>query len=140
MQKNEDLVFINRVITQKPHKAFTRLVDKYQSGIRHFLRRLNAGDYHMVEDLSQETFIIAFEKIHQYKSIGSFNAWLHTIAYRLFIKNQKSGNKIYHPYPQQNTFNNNGLEADVYAEQLMLVKYKTTGCVNIVLCSRHESH
>ncbi|MFK8013238.1 MAG: RNA polymerase sigma factor [Marinicellaceae bacterium] len=136
-----DLVLISQVINNKNHQAFACLVEKYQSGIRHFLRRLNAGDYHAAEDLSQETFIIAFEKIHQYQSKGSFNSWLHTIAYRLFIKNICKANfQSYQIELHEQISENKALDADVYAEQLMKLLNPKQRVVITLSCAIGMSH
>ncbi len=119
---NQDTVLslVNRVISQNDHTAFSRLVSMHQSQIRHFLRRLTAGNHALADDLSQEAFLLAYQKIHQYRSKGSFSAWLHTIAYRLFLKSIKPVYTVCFDAEQHAAKDNNlGQDADIYAEQLM---------------------
>ena len=138
--QHNDLTLISQVINNN-QQAFALLVEKYQSGIRHFLRRLNAGDYHAAEDLAQETFIIAYQKIHQYQSKGSFNSWLHTIAYRLFIKNISKANiQSYQLELHEQSIDNNALDADVYAEQLMALLNPKQRVVITLSCAQGMSH
>lgn len=138
---NNDLALISQVINNKSHQAFSRLVEKYQSGIRHFLRRLNTGDYHGAEDLAQETFLIAYQKIHQFKSTGNFNSWLHTIAYRLFIKNLNKVNiQSYQLELHEQSMDNKAIDADVYAEQLMKLLNPKQRVVITLSCAQGMSH
>ncbi len=62
--------------------AFGRLILAHQDRVRAFLgARLR--DHHQVDDLSQECFIIAFNKLEQYRDDASFSAWLRSIAHNL---------------------------------------------------------
>lgn len=67
------------------------LVRTHQHGIRHFLRRLTAGDHAWADDLAQEVFIRAYQKLSSYRADASFSTWLHSIAYRYFLNQQRKG-------------------------------------------------
>jgi RNA polymerase sigma-70 factor, ECF subfamily len=69
--------------------AFGSLIRDYQSRIRAFLLRLNAGDHALADDLAQETFLEAFRKIAQYRGDGAFVGWLYRIAYSRFLMNRR---------------------------------------------------
>ena len=84
-----DLELVSRTANEGNKEAFARLVERHQSRIRQFLRRLTAGDWHSADDLAQETFLQAYRKIHQFKASGSFSAWLHSIAWRKFLSWQR---------------------------------------------------
>lgn len=58
---------------------FGELVERYQSSIGRYLFRLT-GDYHTAQDLTQDTFIKAFEGIAATGPGLSFKAWLFRIA------------------------------------------------------------
>ena len=45
---------------------------------------------HLVDDLAQETFIKALEKLHQVRDSSRLRAWLNGIAYREFLMWQRS--------------------------------------------------
>jgi RNA polymerase sigma-70 factor (ECF subfamily) len=81
-----DLELVARVTSSNDQAAFQLLVERHQSAIRGFLRRLLTGDYGTADDLAQETFLMAYRKMHTLKSGGSFVAWLHSIAYRQFLQ------------------------------------------------------
>jgi RNA polymerase sigma-70 factor (ECF subfamily) len=62
--------------------AFARLVTMHQARVYNFLlRRLGRTDD--AEDVTQETFIRAWERIHRYDPSYRFTTWLLTIAARL---------------------------------------------------------
>jgi RNA polymerase sigma-70 factor (ECF subfamily) len=65
--------------------AFTKLVKAHEIGIRSFLAaRLN--NYFESDDLAQETFIIAYNKLNEFDINRPFRPWLKGIAYNL-LKN-----------------------------------------------------
>lgn len=61
--------------------AFGRLVERHQRAVRAFLRRA-CGDPSEAEDLAQETFILAWEKIGAFRGDSSVRSWLCGIAWR----------------------------------------------------------
>jgi len=79
-----DAELIALVIAGKDQRAFGALVARYQSPVRAVLMRLcrNAA---LADDLSQETFLKAYNKISAYSGSGSFKAWLCRIAYNEFL-------------------------------------------------------
>ena len=62
--------------------AFARLVQQHQSVISGLLFS-STGDFHKSEDLAQETFLIAWNKLGELKNDADFLAWLCTIARNL---------------------------------------------------------
>lgn len=69
-------------------KAFSRLVQMHQAKLRSFLLRLSQN-HALSDDLAQETFLLAFRKLHSYSAKGSFSAWLFQIAYRCFLEHKR---------------------------------------------------
>ncbi len=141
MNQDTVLSLVNRVVTSNDHAAFARLLTMHQSQIRHFLRRLTAGNHALADDLSQETFLLAYQKIHQYTSKGSFSAWLHTIAYRLFLKSIDKVQTVCFDVElhAQNT-HADAIDADIYAEQLMQVLNPKERVVMTLSCAVGMSH
>ncbi|EKE83714.1 RNA polymerase sigma factor [Idiomarina xiamenensis] len=84
-----DQALITRVIVNDDHHAFATLVRKYQRPIRLFLRRLTAGDHALADDLAQDVFIASYNKLSSYRAEATFNTWLHSIAYRLFLNEKR---------------------------------------------------
>ena len=60
-------------------EAFGFLVDKYKSSLYAFIYA-RVGDFHDAEDLTQEVFLNAYEKLGTLKRWDNFFAWLYSIA------------------------------------------------------------
>lgn len=69
--------------------AFGALVTLHQGRVRGFLRRL-CRDHSNADDLAQESFLLAWRKLKDYRAQGSFSAWLCSIAYRCFLQSRRS--------------------------------------------------
>jgi RNA polymerase sigma-70 factor, ECF subfamily len=63
--------------------SFEQLLRRFQTPVLQFLR--HRGSLADAEDLTQETFLRAFEKLHHYDRRWTFAAWLFTIARRTSI-------------------------------------------------------
>ena len=118
-----DLELVAQAANSANKDAFARLVERHQSRIRQFLRRLTAGDWHTADDLAQDTFVLAYKKIHQFRATGTFNAWLHTIAWRLFISwKRKQAKQAEVPMLEEFAVDKgNALHAEMTAQRLMRV-------------------
>ena len=84
-----DSELVARVTGSGDQAAFQQLVERYQAAVRGFLRRLLAGDHGTADDLAQDTFLMAYNKLHTLKSGSSLNSWLHSIAYRQFLQHNR---------------------------------------------------
>ncbi|MGJ8662984.1 MAG: RNA polymerase sigma factor [Marinicella sp.] len=145
MNQDTILSLVNRVVNNNDHAAFSRLVQIHQSMIRHFLRRLTAGNTCLAEDLSQEAFLLAFQKIHQFSSKGTFSAWLHTIAYRLFLKSINNIQTVDFDQDKHSQLidlqsTSSTTDADIYAEQLMAILNYKERVVITLSCAAGMSH
>ena len=74
-----------RVAISGDQAAFTLLVERHQTPIRNYLRRLMVNDDSGADDLAQDTFIAAYQKISTWKNTAKFTTWLHKIAYFKFL-------------------------------------------------------
>lgn len=54
--------------------------------VRAQLRRLLHGDEAMADDLAQETFLLAWRKLHQFRGEARLSTWLYRIAYSCFLQ------------------------------------------------------
>lgn len=72
--------------------AFTYLVEKYKEMVYAVALKVlgNAAD---AEDVAQESFIKAYQRIGDFKKASKFSTWLYTIAYRSALYH-KRGNAI----------------------------------------------
>lgn len=70
-------------------EAFSRLVDRHQQAVRAFLRRA-CGDWALADDLAQECFLTAWDRIGRLRAGASVRAWLCGIAYRKHLTVRRS--------------------------------------------------
>jgi RNA polymerase sigma factor (sigma-70 family) len=81
--KNEDAQLINRFLAGD-EGAFTTLVKKHQKSV-HALVWRKVGDFHIAEEITQDTFLKAYQKLATLKNPNQFAGWLYVIADRLCI-------------------------------------------------------
>lgn len=79
---DEDLVAL--VLAARDRDAFGELVRRHQALVRAMLMRM-CRNHAQADDLAQDTFIRAFNKIEGFKGEGTFKAWLCRIAYTEFL-------------------------------------------------------
>ena len=80
MQPN-DTELIQRTL-DGDQTAFTRLVEKYQKGI-HALAWRKIGDFHIAQEITQDTFLRAYERLSTLKDHSRFPGWIYVIASHL---------------------------------------------------------
>ena len=76
--KNNDAQLIQRVL-KGDDTAFSVLVKKYQKPV-HALVWRKIGDFHIAEDITQDTFLKAYQKLSTLKEPQRFASWLYVIA------------------------------------------------------------
>ena len=76
--KNSDLQLIHLTL-DGDDAAFTELVEKYQKQV-HALVWRKIGDFHIAEEITQDTFLKAYQKLASLKKSQSFSSWLYVIA------------------------------------------------------------
>ena len=81
--KNEDAQLINRFLTGD-ESAYTALVKKYQKSV-HALAWRKVGDFHIAEELTQDTFLKVYQKLGTLKNPNQFAGWLYVTADRVCI-------------------------------------------------------
>ncbi len=64
--------------------AFGFLVEKYKGAV-HALAYRKIGDFHIAEDITQDTFLKAYQKLSTLKRHENFSGWLYVIAARCCI-------------------------------------------------------
>ena len=80
MEQN-DAQLIQRIL-QGDQEAFTPLVKKYQKGV-HTLVWRKIGDFHIAQEITQDTFLKAYQKLGTLKNYNQFPGWLYVIAANL---------------------------------------------------------
>ncbi len=76
--KNSDAQLIHRVLNGDEN-AFSELVKRYQKQV-HALAWRKIGDFHIAEEITQDTFLRAYQKLRTLKKPQRFASWLYVIA------------------------------------------------------------
>ena len=90
MKEREDYLIISDVLNGDMD-AYAVLVKRYQKQIFGLMKRLTLNEEDAL-DLTQETFIKAYNKLENFKPSGNFFAWLYTIGInnaRDFLRKRK---------------------------------------------------
>ena len=78
--KNDDVELIQYSLTGDEN-AFAQLVRKYQKQV-HALAWRKVGDFHVAEEITQDTFLRVYKKLSTLKDPNRFAGWLYRIAAR----------------------------------------------------------
>ncbi|RKU09711.1 hypothetical protein C6501_15010 [Candidatus Poribacteria bacterium] len=78
--KNEDVELVHRILAGD-ETAFVSLVEKYQKQV-HALAWRKIGDFHIAEEITQDTFLKVYQKLATLKDPNQFSGWLYVIATR----------------------------------------------------------
>ena len=92
MSFGEDHELIARVVSAQDTAAFGELVRRHQSQVRNFLRKL-AGDVTLADDLAQDCFIHAWDKLQTFSGRGTFIGWLLKVAYTTFLQSRRKSKR-----------------------------------------------
>ena len=76
--ENDDVQLIQRTLSGDD-TAFSALMKKYQRSV-HALAWRKIGDFHIAEDITQETFLKAYQRLSTLKEPQSFASWLYVIT------------------------------------------------------------
>ena len=77
----DDVQLIYKVLSGDD-EAFTTLVRKHQKGV-HALAWRRIGDFHLAEEIAQDTFLRAYKGLPKLKNPSQFSGWLYVITNRL---------------------------------------------------------
>lgn len=88
-QARVDQALVARVLLADDRRAFEQLLRRHQGLVRAQLRRLLKGDHARADELAQETFLLAWRRLHQFRGDARFSTWLHRIAYTCFLQSRR---------------------------------------------------
>jgi RNA polymerase sigma-70 factor (ECF subfamily) len=80
------------VVAQQDAAAFGELVRRHQSQVRNFLRKLTR-DFTLADDLAQDAFLHAWDKLHTFGGQGTFIGWLLKVAYTTFLQSKRKSKR-----------------------------------------------
>jgi RNA polymerase sigma-70 factor (ECF subfamily) len=73
--------------------AFGELVRRHGSAVRGLLRRMGAAPSE-ADDVAQDAFLIAFERIGEFRGQGAFAAWVRKIGARQYLRRLQKERRI----------------------------------------------
>ena len=79
-------------MAQHDSAAFGELVRRHQSQVRNFLRKLTR-EINLADDLAQDAFLHAWDKLHTYTGRGTFIGWLLKVAYTTFLQSKRKSSR-----------------------------------------------
>lgn len=88
-EARSDQALVARALLTGDARAFEQLVRRHQGMVRAQLRRLLHDDTARADDLAQETFLLAWRKLHQFRGEARFATWLYRIAYFCFLQSER---------------------------------------------------
>ena len=88
----DDTRLVAAAVASQDTAAYGELIRRHQSQVRNFLRKL-AGDYTLADDLAQDCFIHAWDKLQTYSGKGSFIGWLLKVAYTTFLQSKRKSKR-----------------------------------------------
>jgi len=90
--EGEDQYLVTLAVASQDTTAFGELIRRHQSQVRNFLRKL-AADPSEADDLAQEAFLHAWDKLQTYSGRGSFIGWLLKVAYTTFLQSKRKSKR-----------------------------------------------
>ena len=83
MEREDDVQLIHAVLSGDD-SAFNTLVEKHQKSV-HALAWRKIGDFHYAEEITQDTFLRAYQNLSTLRDPSQFLGWLYVIANRLCL-------------------------------------------------------
>ena len=74
--------------------AFGELVRRHATPVRALLRRMGA-EPSAADDVAQDAFLAAYERIGEFRGQGAFAGWVKRIAARLYLKRVKRADRLW---------------------------------------------
>ncbi len=96
--------------------AFGFLVDKYKAAV-HALAYRKLGDFHHAEEITQDTFLKAYQKLSTLRDPRRFSGWLYVIAARLCLSWQRKERPYTHAIDNRETAEMNSMAVAKYTDQ-----------------------
>ena len=78
--KNDDVELVHNILSGDS-TAFNTLVEKYQKNV-HAIAWQRIGDFHIAEEITQDVFLQAYDKLSTLKDPNKFARWLYVITKR----------------------------------------------------------
>ena len=91
---SSDADLILAVLERGDRRAFGVLVERHQSRVRTVLRRLTRGDAGLADDLAQETFLLAWRNLKNFRFEARFSTWIYRIAFNAWQSEARKRHEV----------------------------------------------
>jgi RNA polymerase sigma factor (sigma-70 family) len=119
--KSDDVELIQRILTGD-EAAFANLIRKYEQEIHAYaLRRI--GDFHIAEDMTQETFLRVHQNLKTLSDPTQFRRWLYRIVNNLCIAWHRKNRLRTQPLEETHI---SEIETEVYSRYVATEQAKTS--------------
>ena len=115
-----DSDLIARVQVGNDRNAFAELVRRHQSPLRASIRKMTNGQIELSDDVAQETFILAWQKIKLFRYEAKFSTWLYRIAFNVWQSEVRKKHEVLldnefmpEPEPVQCEASHTGMKRDL---------------------------
>jgi RNA polymerase sigma factor (sigma-70 family) len=88
-QHDEDADLVEKT-RNGDHVAFERLYRRHRDRIYALMWRLCGGDHALAEDMLQEAFVRAWEKLDSFRGEALFATWLHRLSANVALSDRRS--------------------------------------------------
>ena len=89
---NSDETLVAKAAALRDTRSFDVLVDRHQSRVRAYLRRMTREPA-LADDLAQECFLHAWDKLQTFSGRGSCIGWLLKVAYTTFLQSKRKSKR-----------------------------------------------
>ncbi|QWT21096.1 sigma-70 family RNA polymerase sigma factor [Bacillus sp. NP157] len=89
-----DQALVARVLLGDDRRAFEQLVRRHQGMVRAQLGRLCHGDMAAADDIAQETFLLVWRKLDQFRQQAKFSTWVYRVAYTCFLQSRRKSSVV----------------------------------------------
>ncbi|MDD3895347.1 MAG: sigma-70 family RNA polymerase sigma factor [Syntrophomonadaceae bacterium] len=119
--------------------AFEELVDKYKKSVFAIVYRI-IGQYQEAEDITQEVFLIVYEKLYQFDMGKKFAPWIHKIAVNTTISALRKKKKAINVNFDETYIQDNTSGSDVDDPQTIFERTELSQFINEVIMELPENY
>lgn len=119
--------------------AFEELVDKYKKSVFTIVYRI-IGQYQEAEDITQEVFLIVYEKLYQFDVGKKFAPWIHRIAVNTTITALRKKKKVVNVMFDETYIQDNVTGSDLDDPQVIFERNELSSFINEVIMELPENY
>jgi len=119
--------------------AFEELVNRYKKSVFTIVYRI-IGQYQQAEDITQEVFLIVYEKLYQFDVGKKFAPWIHRIAVNTTITALRKKKKVVNVMFDETYIQDNVTGSDLDDPQVIFERNELSSFINEVIMELPENY